>query len=93
MASHGHEGESGRNLSVTWPFTVGGVILIAALVIFCGHYATLDTRTKNPGIISSFSTVFWVMILIAVVLAVLGGIYNVVQRRRRLRAADGGQPA
>lgn len=82
MASHEHE--TPKDLPVTWPFTVGGVLVIAALVIFCGHYAIRDPLQEKEGI-ASFSAIFWTLIAVAVVLMVAGGVYNVVRNRRRLQ--------
>jgi hypothetical protein len=86
MASHDND-ETPKDLPVTWPFTVGGVLIIAALVIFCGHYAIRDPLQEKAGI-EHFSAIFWGLIIAALVLIAAGGVYNVVRNRRRLQRAE-----
>ncbi len=85
MASH--EDETPKGLPVIWPFSVGAVLVIAALVIFCGHYAIRDPLEKKEGI-ENFTAIFWGLIIAALVLFIAGGIYNVARNRRRLQQAE-----
>jgi hypothetical protein len=87
MASHDDDHEIPEDLPVTWPFSVGAVLVIAALVIFCGHYAVRDTLNKKPGF-AHFTGIFWGLILAALVLFIAGGIFNVVRNRRRLQREE-----
>jgi uncharacterized membrane protein YiaA len=82
-----HEDETPKDLPVTWPFTVGGVLIIAALVIFCGHYAIRDPLQEKEGI-ENFAAIFWSLIVAAVVLMIAGGVYNVARNRRRLQREE-----
>ena len=87
MASHGNDHEIPKDLPVTWPFSVGAVLVIAALVFFCGHYAVRDTLNNKPGF-EHFAAIFWGLILAALVLFIAGGIFNVVRNRRRLQREE-----
>jgi hypothetical protein len=81
--------EDERDLPVTWPFTVAAVLVVAALIWFCGHFAVRDPQATPPtsGFPHPFA-VFWGLILAAVFLIVCGGAFNVVRERRRRRALE-----
>ncbi len=85
MASH--EDETPKGLPIIWPFTVGAVLVSAALVIFCGHFAIRAPLEKKQGI-QNFGAIFWGLIIAAIVLFIAGGIYNIARNRRRLQQAE-----
>jgi heme/copper-type cytochrome/quinol oxidase subunit 2 len=80
------EQEDTKGLPATWPFLVAAVAVMVALVLFCGHYAIRDPQADPPKAgLSGFTTIFWTLIVGAIVLIVGGAAYNIYNRHRRRR--------
>ena len=77
MASHS---DDDRGISKAWPFTLGATMIIAAMAWFCLGFAVKDaTKTKElkeGKELWMHYELFWVLIIGALVLGVVGGIMN-----------------
>jgi len=81
--------ENERDLPITWPFTTAAVLVLAALVWFCGHFAVRDPQATPPttGFVHAFP-IFWGLISGAAFLIVCGAAYNIWRERRRRQALE-----
>lgn len=72
-----------QGLPVTWPFRLAGTLTIVAMVYFCLGFAIKDMGEE----LWHHLGVFYTLLLIAAVLCIAGGIYNLAQERRQKRTA------
>ena len=77
MASH----DDNSDLPITWPFRAAGTILMGAIIWFLGGFAVEDAGEHLP----SHLAISQLLVLIAVLLVVGGGIYNGTRERERRR--------
>jgi hypothetical protein len=77
MAEHDGDG----TYPATWPFRAAGTIVIAALSWFCLGFALEDQGRHLPA----FYPIFFAGLIVAGVLILGGGLFNV--RRERARTA------
>ncbi|MCB0881279.1 MAG: hypothetical protein KDC33_03555 [Thermoleophilia bacterium] len=81
MASHN---DGPYYLPITWPFRAAGTVVIAAVVWFCTGWGIRDLGPEER--LWNHMNVFWLLLAVAFVLCVLGGIINMAQSRRRQAA-------
>ncbi|MBU6363001.1 MAG: hypothetical protein KGQ95_02155 [Acidobacteria bacterium] len=76
------EQQDDEGLPKVWPFTLAGLLIVIALVWFQLGFAVHDMGRE----LWAHYTLFWALLLIALVLIIAGGIWNTVQGRRRRMA-------
>jgi len=88
-----HTGEK-KDLSVSWPFTFGALLITLALVWFCLGFALHDrkpidekAKISGPTELPHHMPIFWYTLLAAFLFIVGGAIFNVMRRQQRLVAS------
>jgi hypothetical protein len=86
-----HDLHDDDDLPATWPFTLAGVLLIVALVVFCAHFAIADAQEVGGGEkvgIKNVWDIFFSLLGAGAALVVGGAAYNIWRsHRRRVDAA------
>lgn len=75
-----HQDTSG--LPITWPFRAAGTLAIIALGYFCIGFAAEDVEEH----LWQHLNVFQVLLLVALILTVVGGIINASRARSRRKS-------
>lgn len=76
-----HNGDGPQDLPSTWPFRAAGTLLIAALIWFCLGFAIEDLGNT----LEAHLPIFWLLLLVAVALVLLGAAVNIQRERSRKR--------
>lgn len=81
MASHT---DDRYYLPITWPFRAAGTVMVAAVVWFCTGWGIRDLGPEER--LWNHMPVFWLLLALALVLCIIGGVVNMAQSRRRREA-------
>lgn len=89
-----HGSSAPKNLSISWPFTFAGLLVLVGLVYFCLGFAIHDRKpvdekqvVEGPIELAGHYTVFWVTILAAIIIGIAGYVINYNRAKRRQAAA------
>lgn len=80
MASH----QDNSDLPITWPFRLAGTLLMASIAWFLVGFAVEDAGEHLPNHLG----ISELLLLIAVLFVVGGGIYNGARERERRRQRE-----
>jgi hypothetical protein len=75
VASHNEP----KDLPKTWPFTIGGFLILFSMIWFCAGFALKDVGEELP----SHMGIFYGLIVVGVVIMLVGAVFNITNERKR----------